>query len=322
MPTIVSPATHAQTEGTVGYSYVFAAEEIRQELTEQVNALDEGLINMIGDLAGTGSDTIKLTRFGGVGFAERMVALANEDDPVPLSGYTLGEDTLSIARYGLGKAQTYQDAILQREQALDLDDLIAFVPSSWLATMRYLAAVTGSTFADSVGTSGAAWDLDEEFALIAYFHETDGFDPRIHKPITLRAPEVFSNLRDACRTEPGLQSNADLMLSLQGLGSKVGGAFDFLGLRNVSSNDVPTSGGDHVGCAYVPGAIAYGVASTSPVRTENPDQTVYVPDFGLMIERSTRGSTASGQYNANAWFGLAKLAALIFPQTKLVSLAT
>lgn len=319
MTAIVSPASHAQTEALVGFSYVFAAEAIRQELVEQLNLLSMGAAMLVGDLVGTGSDTIRVTRFGGLGFAETMTAMANETDPIVPSGFTLGFDTVTIARFGMGKEQTYQDQILQRSDTISLDEMEALVPSTWLATLRSSLVTVGSTFSASVSNTGADWDYDAELELIAAFHETEGFDPMVHRPMTIRHPEQYTDLRNAIRNEPGLQGDSLLQQALLGLGSDAQGGFNFLGLRNLSSNDVPTSGGDHVGCAYVPGALAWAVASTSPVRTANPGASAYIPEFGIVLERKSEGGIATGSFAVNSWFGTAKLAAELYPQFKLLS---
>lgn len=319
MATVVSPQTHAQLESTNGFAYVFAGAQIREELTERLDVLQMGLIRGEGDLVGSGSDTLRMTRFGAVGFAETMTAV-DETQAVPYTGSTINTDSVTIARYALGKEQSYQDQILQiPAQSLSLQDMIALVPASYLATLRSSVVTAGSTFSSSVSATGVAWSFDNELALIAAFHETEGFEAGM-MPVTIRHPEQFTDLRNAIRNEPSLQGNADLMASLLGLGNKSpGGAADFLGFRNFASFDVPTSGGDHVGCAYVPGAIAYCVASTAPVQVENPAATIYVPEYGIMIERKSDGNVATARFNVNAWFGVAKMSASLFPQFKLLS---
>jgi hypothetical protein len=196
------------------------------------------------------------------------------------------------------------------------------LPESFLATLRYLAIQTGSTFATAVGTSAAAWDYDEELALLAAFHETEGFAEAVRRygrPITIRHPEQFTDLREAIRNEPGLQGSAELQQSLLGVSEEEGGGFSFLGLKNHSSHDVPTSGGDHIGCAYVPGAIAWVVASTMAITPRNPAQTLWVPEFGLIVERDASSNVATAKFDGNAWFGVGKLSSALFPQFKLRS---
>lgn len=319
MTAIASPASHAQSEPITGFSYVFAAEAIRQELTEQLDLVGLGAAQLVGDLVGSGSDTIRITRFGGLGFAETMTAMSGETDPIVPSGFTMGYDTVTIARYGLGKEQTYQDQILQRDDSISLEDMEALVPQTWMATLRSLLVTVGSTFSTSVSNTGVDWDYDAELELVAAFHETEGFDPMVHRPITIRHPEQYTDLRNAIRNEPGLQGDAMLQQALQGLGQSAQGGFNFLGFRNLSSTDVPTSAGDHVGCAYVPGALAWAVASTSPIRTANPASTAYIPEFGIILERGSEGGIATGDFKVNAWVGTAKLAAALYPQFKLLS---
>jgi hypothetical protein len=320
MATIVSPGSHAQTESTVGFSYVFTGNKIRQEITEQLNVLGMGLVSLEGELTGQGSDTLRVTRFGALGFAETMTAMTTETQAITPTGYTINSDSITIGRYGLAKEQTYQDQMLQRAEAVGLAQMGALAPQSWLATMRDALCTVGASFASGAGTSGSAWDYDEELELIALFHETEGFDPAVHFPVTVRHPEQYTDFRNAIRNEPGLQNDASLQQALLGLaGKEAGGAFNFLGLRNFASHDVDASGGDHVGFAYVPGAIAWVTASTLPIAVANPATTVFIPEFGIVIEYKSTGSIATAAFDMNAWFGLAKLSATIAPQFKITS---
>ena len=316
---IVAPASHTQTESTVGFSYVFAEEEIRQEIAEQLDALDAGLAEAVGDLAGSGSDTIRVTRVGGIGLAERFTAMSTETEAIPASGYTLGLDTVTIGRYGLAKEQTFQDQGLQRPGgSIGLDRLMSEVPRSWVATLRYLVATAAGTFASGSGTSGVAWSLDDELELIAAFHETAGYDPSNPAmiPRTMRAPICYTQLRNSLRNEPGYQSDAAMMSALLGLnnGKTPGGAFPFLGLVNFASNDVVTSGSDRIGGAWVPGAIAWATMSTSSIRTVNPAATMMIPQYGILIVEETVAGIATGRFAANAWVGVDLVDATLAPQ--------
>lgn len=319
MATILPPSSFAQNQATVGHSYVFAREKIRQELTERMNVLQLGLVMGVGDLAGSGSDVVRITRFGGIGFAEQFVSLGSETAPVPTTGNTVNQDGVTIGRYGLGKEQTYQDQVLGRAEALHLDDMAARIPNSWLATLRSQVATVGSNFSSGVGTSGAAYTYDDELELVATFHETEGFDSMMGV-VSLRHPEQYTDLRNSIRNEPGLQNDAQLQMAVLGLGAGADpAAFPFLGIVNHASFDVPTSGGDHVGCAYVPGAIAWVVASTMAIEPEDRSKTVYVPEFGLIIERKSTAEPATAKLVSNAWFGTDALDASLFPQYTITS---
>lgn len=319
MPTILPPASFAQQQGTVGLPYVYAADAIRQELVEQLNVLQMGLLVGVGDLAGRGSDVVRVTRYGGIGFAEAMTAMADETSAVPTTGHTVNNDTVTIGRYGLAKEETYQNQALGMAEALGLDDMAQRAPDSWLKTLRQNLCVAGATFASGVGTSGLAYTYDDELELVASFHETEGFDAS-RGVITVRHPEQYTDLRNSARNEPGLQNDAALFLSLQGLAQGMSqGAFNHLGMRNHSSHDVITSGGDHVGFAYVPGALAWVVASTMAITPENPAMTTWVPEFGIILERKATAEQATAKFVMNAWFGVDTLDASLFPQFTITS---
>lgn len=320
MATIVAPANFAQQQATVGFSYVFAAEKIRQEIVEKLNVLQLGLVMGVGDLAGSGSDVIRITRYGGIGFAEQMTAMADETEAIAATGHTVNNDTVTIGRYGLAKEETYQNQILGRAEALGLDDMAAKAPNSFLASLRSLVAVSGSTFASGVGVSGAAYTYDDELDLISSFHETEGFEAEMGV-VSIRHSEQYTDYRASVRNEPGLQDDSALQRALQGLGQGSDpSSFDFLGIKNHSSTDVPTSAGDHVGCAYVPGAIAWVVASTMSVQPEDPSKTLWVPEFGLVIERKSTSEVATAKFVSNAWFGVNNLDATLFPQFTITSI--
>lgn len=323
MPTtVVAPATHAQTETDLGHAYVYAEQRLDAALTEQLDVFGAGLVVGVGDLSGTGSDTVRVGNYSGIGSGETFQPLG-ETEVMTATGFAVSNDTLTIGRYGLAKEQSYQDAMLQTPAAREifaLDRLVQLVPASWLATLRDLWATQIGTFSNVIGDSGLPWTYDDELELVAYFRETEGYDPMVHgKPVTGRAPEQLTQLRNSLRNEPGLQGSADLMQKLMDLGTAAGGGFDFLGLRNIGSHAVGTSGGDHIGGAYIPGAVAYITASTAPVPVQDPARSIILPQFGIVIEGRSNPDGAHARFSANAWLGMGNRAATVFPQTRIRS---
>ncbi len=317
MTTINSPATHAQLKGDLGFDYVFAEQAIRMEIAEKLDVLGLGMVQLWAELQGTGSDLARVTHMGGVGWQEAMVELAGETDPIVKTGFRTGFDTVAIARHGLAKSASYQSALLSREPAVRLAALKNLLPESWLKTLRAKWAATGATFSGSVGVSGSAWSFDDELALVAFFHETEGFEGMA---MTGRHPEQYTDLRASIRNEPNFQF-PEITKEIQGL-SPGGGSFDFLGLRNFASFDVENSGGDHQGFAYVPGAIGYAVVRTEGLleEVEDPDKAMIIADFGLVCEWKSDGETASAEFNANAWFGTGKADPTVAPQVRIISI--
>jgi len=310
-----APIQFGSTQGDLGFAYVFAAQEILQELQEELDVLGLGLVTLYGDLSASGSDVVRITRMTGAGWAEAFQTMTSEVDPIIASGFTSNFDTLTIARHGLAKEETYQQAVLNREAGVSLAALKAKVPQSWLKTLRQKLTAAGAGITASTGNVALAWDFDDELDMLAAFHETEGFGGEI---ITMRHPEQFTDLRDAIRDEPSYQT-PEVMNEIMGLKAG-GGSFNFLGVKNFSSFDVQQASGGHQGFAYAPGGIGWVVASSAPIRTANPATTMYIPQFGMVIEDKSEGKTATGRYDANSWFGVGKLDPTIFPQRRLLSI--
>lgn len=317
MTVISPPATHAQVKADLGFAYIFAQQEIRRELADMLNVLQLGIVPLVGDAAGTGSDTIRVTRIGGVGWSEAMATLSGEIDPITVTGFTTGFDIVAVARHGMAKTESYTAQILGREPAAMLAGLKSVLPNSWLKTFRQKVAIAGAGFTDTVGVSGAVWTFDDELDAVAYFNETEGFEGTA---VTMRHPEQYTQLRESVRNEPNFQF-PEITVALQSL-MPGGGFMDWLGFRNFSTHDITDSGGDHQGLAFVPGAIGWAVASTLNVTVEDPDQALYIPDFGLVCEWKSTGNTATARWDANAYFGVATADPSVAPQTRLISLNT
>lgn len=317
--THVAPSSFTQSQTDLGYSYVFAEDDISEEITEKLNVLEMGLVSAVGEFAGSGSDTIRIERYGGIGYAERMTAMSGEDDPIVPTGHTTDVDTLTVARHGLAKSETWQAQILNRPGTPGLDLFVMKVVESWLSTLRYKMCVTGATISASVGTTGTAWTYDDEIELIQAFNETEGIETLVDQIYSVRHPEQLSDLANSLRNEPGFQT-PEAQAAIQGLKRSAEGFAEFLGLRNFRSHDVQASGGDHVGMAYVGGAIVWGAPSTAAVRLrERNGLLLNVADFGLVATEEIKGSTGTGRLDVNAWLGTALVDPSLRPQFKLLS---
>lgn len=318
--TVLAPSSFAQAQADLGHAYVFAAQGMREEITEKLNVLDMGLVDAVGEFTASGSDILRLTRYGGLGFAERMTAMASETDPIVATGHTTAFDTLAVARYGLAKEETLQSMVLNRTDTVDLALMQSKVPESFLATVRYLLCVAGAAVSSSVGTSGAAWTYDDELELRAAFMETEGFDTLSQLVYSVRHPEQFTDLANSLRSEPAFQGS-DLLRQLLGLARSPGGAIDVLGIRSFGSFDVQNSGGDHQGFAYVGGAFVWGAPNTAGLasRVSDAGDNLVVPEIGTIIRRSGAGDTGTERFDVNSWFGVDSVDPALFPQFLLQS---
>lgn len=318
--THTAPGTFAQSQADLGYSYVFAREQIRQELTEKLNVFNAGLLRALGEFVGTGSDTIRITRFAGLGHAERMTAMASETEAIVATGFTSDFDTLAVARYGLAKEEAMASMLFNRPEAVSLDDMIALAPNSYLATVRYLLAVAGSGISSVVGTSGEAWTYDDELEVRSTYQETEGFDSLSQAVYSMRHPEQFTDLAHSLRNEPAFQGS-ELLRQLLGFVRSDGGAIDVLGMRSFGSHDVQASGGDHQGFTWVDGAMVIGSPSTAGLGTKlsTDKQHIVIPGFGTVLTRSGEGSTTVERFDMNSWVGIGALDPSLLPQIRMRS---
>jgi hypothetical protein len=319
MSTLGGPRTFAQDQAAgLGHDYVFAAGDIQVELQDRLDALALGVVPLLGDVAGTGTDTLRVRRVGGIGYAARMAELASETSLVNPSTYTGGYTEVAVALHGIAYEDTYTGQVLNDPGAgMSLDELVARFPENWLATFRYKLCVLGSGFSTVFGTSGAVWTMDDELDLLAHFSETLGASG---VPVTVRDPAQVTQLREAARAETALKfesafTEIQRVNFMQDLGDLLK-----LGIRTVQTNDVQQSGGDYMGFGMAPGAVGWARASTGAIRPANVGAgAMYVPAYGAFIENTGNNQQQSG-WKGLSWFGLAESSSALSPRARIRSL--
>lgn len=317
MPTILPPDSFAQSQGTLGFAYVFAAAKVRAALADKFDPRALGVAGLVGDLAGSGSDILRDVRVDGVGFAERFTSLAGETDVTPDSGMTLAYDTFTVGMYGLAKRETWKQQILGRPgTGVSLDDLVQKVPDSLLATWRYVLCTTGAGISGVVGTAGTDADVDGHLAVAAHFVEQLGATGR---PKVLFAPQQLTQLQASYRSEPAFNSFAADFKEIQMLGDgQLYQNFAGLGMDIAITDDVVQSGGAYQGFASKPGGIGWARASTANVK---PAGKVigYVPEYGLLIFSTDMDTTKQGRFEALFLFGMALASDEVVPKIRWIS---
>ncbi len=311
MTTIAPPFSHAQTKGDLGFNYVFAAQEILRRLEDQLDPVSLGLASLVGDVAGTGSDTLRITNYGNIGIAKRMTALSGEDDAITPSNIVTGYSSLTVGIYGLGYKTTWFGEILSREAAVYLDSIKTQMPASWVATMRYLLGQLCAGFGTVIGSASTELSVSDWIALSAAFRTNHGA-LRNGPPAAMLHSQQIEQLLASFRNEPAFQNSMADFTAVQSLNQgeasaqvyrNVGG----LGINAVVSDDVTTSGGAYLGGAWTSGGVGWGRASTGGLSTSTPSTTALIPDAGIvMTEIPSASATGSRQAEMRAHFGVAK----------------
>lgn len=307
--TISPPTTFAGTKALVGYDYVYAEEMIRQALADRLDLMGLGVVPLVGELTGSGSDTLRIVDIGNVGWNKKMASQANETDTVAPSPFTLGYETITLGQFALSHSETYKSQILGRQEGISLDDLIAMLPQSWLATFRERVCVAGAGIAGSVGATGTTLSMDDWFDLATAFRTTLGAE----MPVAMLDPVPYDQLLRSARNEPSFQSGGisdfaavqALQAGPNGQVAQVHANFGGMGISIATSDDIQQAGGAYQGFAFSRGGIGWGRANTSPIRAANPQGAMFVPEFGMFVEELTEGAAQTKrQYRATAWFGV------------------
>lgn len=309
MSTIAAPFTSTEVNAVTGYDYVFAARELQMAFQDAFDPVSMGLVSLWGDLAGAGSDTLRVTYMDGVGLDVEMDALTNENSAITSKTVDLGFSTLTTGLYGIGYSNTYVQQAYNREPAISLDSLKAQAPGNWVATMRGLTCTVGAAFsALTVGGTGSNLTIDDMIDLQTLFSEKVGSAGRGLPMVTL-APQQVSQLRASAAANTAYKNSIAEFASVIGYGAvRDGEQPNFLGLGYAlaQTTSVVQSSSAHQGFAITPGAIGWGRASTNSIRTANPSGTIFLPQFGVIIEEIASGaSNATREWQARALIGVA-----------------
>jgi hypothetical protein len=317
MTTINAPISFGETQADLGLDFVFGAERIRIELQDKLELANLGIIPLVGDLAGSGSDTVRVTHAGSVGFSRRMTAMGSETDTIVASTITTGYSEVAIGMQGVAHEETYQQQILSREPGLSLEEIIAQFPATWLATHRYLVCVEGATFGTIVGSATLPLSVDDWIDLVTAHNETLG---ATGNPSAILSPQQVTQLKASLRTEPAFQNMAADFTAMQRIDAmQIKPNFADMGIDVAVTDDVVQSGGAYLGFSMTPGGIGWARASTTSIRPHVTGVGMYLPDFGAFIERIAKGEQGKARYEGRAWIGVNSGSSDLFVQRRVRS---
>lgn len=307
-----------------GLTLSYLVGQLDMAMQDKLSPIATGMVQLKVDFAGKGTDTLRIPFVDGVGFSKRMSSLAAENSTITASSFTTGYSAVTLGMYGLGHGFTQRSRILaQPGTALQLTDLIAKIPDSFLATLRYLSCVSGATIGTNIGSASAALSEDELYALAAAMISTSGSENRGNPLVTLH-PEQINQLRTSLRSSPAFIQNLNAYLQAAAApGSNRFVNFMGLGFDVQKTSDVVVDTGVYQGFAVAPGGIGYAVASTSALANDIPAaaEPMFLDEYGLVINRTFAGlASATNGYEARAHVGVALGDSTVFLQRGMISL--
>lgn len=309
MATLSPPILHSDAEGQLGRPFDFLGDAIALELAENFDVTMNGLVVMLGDLSGSGSDTGRLRRATGFGWSTTFSDMATETDPIVATAIQAAYDSITIGRVGLAFEESFTRAVLA-DDPISVEYLAQSFLSSYLATVRSKLAAQVASFSTNVADATATLDVDDWIALRNAFENTTGFAGMAN---ALLKPRQVGYLRSSIRAETGLQF-PEPHEAYQRLQVNNGLRMSYLGIDIYASGDITTSSGDDFGGAWVPGAVGMAVGDASGIGDISDANGQVVPGWGIVITRKTDGQSATKRVDGNALLGLTTISPNVAPQ--------
>lgn len=304
MSTVSNPLSHSVSsagfsDASWRYTAVFEG-VLREKLMDSVSIRTSGFVPLVGDVAGTGSLTIRQRYLDAIGWGLSMTAMAAENTAITASALTATVEDVAVARYGIGWNNTYTNQVVAAAGEVTMDVLAAYnVLSYEAAWMDALATAIQAAATDS-GTSGVDCSFDDVLDATYYFDLLEGMPGAL---LGLIHGQQKIDLKESMRNEQAFQFPEPTKELLSGAGGP-GFWTVICGIAFYVSTRVAASGGNRHGCIMAPGAFIWAKGGTGSIVPANPANTVNLADQGIITEfTGTPGSATSTVYT-NAFFGI------------------
>jgi hypothetical protein len=215
----------------------------------------------VGDLNGTGSDTIKTPAFQ----RNNVMVAAGENVAAVNQAVAKRSYTIAVARQTIAFEKSDFAGILGIA-GVDLPRLVQMVVDAASFRRTDILAALFPSFTTAKGTSGAPLGLDDlydsQFALTIALNSASGL-------VAALKPKQLTEIQDDMRNEGGaVQFVAATAEMLRAKGQGLAGSWNGYDLHSVDS--VTDDATDFSGAMYGPGALAYATASAQEAAGSIP----------------------------------------------------
>jgi len=273
--------------------------EIHALLTDQASMRTSGAIDFKGDVAGMGSDTLRV-RYAGLDGFDSFSATATENTDVAETALTDASSDIAVVRAAL-RYDIGDLANLTGVPGADIDPfrLAGSMVGSFEQYFNGLVATTMATATANVGGSGVNLSVDNWFAAMAALEIASVPGPYW----ALLFPQQLSDLKQSLRSENNaLQELGDVQAQMKIFGQ--GFAGNLLGVNVYTSSDVVTAnaGADSAGAMWGQGALGFAIGTPRPLAGAGGE--VRAAGTPVVVEMQRDASAALTEVVGHAYCGV------------------
>ena len=233
--------------------------EVRAIMADQASIRNSGALLFMGDVAGIGSDSLRM-RYANWGAA---TPFATASDGADVSEATLTPSTVDITVGRSALRYDITDLAAMTGLGMDIDpfSLAGKMAMSAEARINSIITATFASATNSVGTSGVDMSVDDFYDAMFQLESVSNngeFYCILH-------PQQLSDLRDSLRSESNnalaFSPATEEMLNIKGQGF----AGRFGGVEIFKSSYVTEATGNKIGAMMSRGAVAYAVGTPRPL---------------------------------------------------------
>ena len=272
--------------------------EIRSLLTDMASLRNTGAVEYLGDVSGSGSDTMRV-RLAGLDGYDSFSATAAENTDVSNTSLTDSSVDVAVVRAAL----RYDLGDLARLTGLgnDIDPfrLAASMVGSFEQYFNSILVAEFPSVTNSVGSTGVDLTVANWFSAIGTL-EANSVMPAFYAVLY---PQQLADLQSSLRSETGPAEHISAsheLIEAKGQGF----AGNFLGVDIYTSSDVDSvnAGADSSGCMW--GAGAFGYATGSPAPAMGGTDELRPAGSPIVVEITRDASSAITEIVGNAYCGV------------------
>ena len=231
----------------------FLSSEIELTLADRYWLWGHPSLVFRGDIAGSGSSTVKVAQ---VGFGGDEMAAVAENAAVAVTQLTTSSDTLAIARQSIARKMS-DLARITDTGIVNVTALAGDIVAAAMGRFTSMIGALGGGFTSTVGSTGVNLSVDNWFSGVLALEIADVPGPFIS---TLHSQQI-GDLRTSLRGETNIPMQDRSAETVQSVGAASAGAL--LGVPILRVNRTPTanSGADRAGMMFARGGIHWADAS-------------------------------------------------------------